>query len=373
MIVVLGAGAMGTALAMHFAQADQRVGVLATGYDAAVVRAWRDRQPHPALGVLLHPDITVSEPDHWPAALAGADIVVVAVSSAGLRPVLEMAAPHAAPDAVWVLATKGWQPDTLRTPSQVAAKVLGENVPMVTLAGPGIAAEIVAGSPTALVCASRDAAARRLVARTLTAPNMFTVTTSDVAGVETASAFKNVVAIAVGIGQGLSERFIESAFVRAFANVRAAMFARGMMDMVELAQACGGNGATVVGLAGSGDLYVTCIGGRNGRFGQLLGSGSSPAQALRTIGSTVEGVANTAVALKLAARYSIDLPTARVVDLALREQLTDERAAEQLRQLFEAAMHPHHWSNSDTRLGGGGRPLRRSGPGGGLRRGPPGS
>jgi glycerol-3-phosphate dehydrogenase (NAD(P)+) len=202
---------------------------------------------------------------------------------------------------------------------------------------------------------------------------MFTVTTSDVAGVETASAFKNVVAIAVGIGQGLSERFIESAFVRAFANVRAAMFARGMMDMVELAQACGGNGATVVGLAGSGDLYVTCVGGRNGRFGQLLGSGSSPGQALRTIGSTVEGVANTAVALKLAARYSIDLPTARVVDLALREQLTDERAAEQMRQLFEAAMRPHHRSNSDTGLDRGGRPLRRSGPGGGLRRVPPGS
>ena len=78
-----------------------------------------------------------------------------------------------------------------------------------------------------------------------------------------------------------------------------------------------------MGLAGSGDLYVTCVGGRNGRFGQLLGSGASPAQALRTIGSTVEGVANTAVALDLAARYSIDLPTARAVDLALREELTD--------------------------------------------------
>jgi glycerol-3-phosphate dehydrogenase len=139
-------------------------------------------------------------------------------------------------------------------------------VPVVTLAGPGIAAEIVAGSPTALVCASRDAAARRLVARTLTAPNMFTVTTSDVAGVETASAFKNAVAIVVGIGQAHHRQHRR-------------------------------------------------------------------------------GVANTAVALKLAARYSIDLPTARVVDLALREELTDARAADQLRQLFEAAMRPHPWPN----------------------------
>jgi glycerol-3-phosphate dehydrogenase len=80
--------------------------------------------------------------------------------------------------------------------------------------------------------------------------------------------------------------------------------------------------------------------GRNGRFGELLGSGANPAQALRTIGSTVEGVASTAVALKLSAKYSIDLPTARVVDLAMRQELTGTRAAEQLRYLFEAALRP---------------------------------
>jgi glycerol-3-phosphate dehydrogenase (NAD(P)+) len=224
------------------------------------------------------------------------------------------------------------------TPSQVIAKVLGDAARVVTLAGPGIASEIVVGSPTALVCASTDPEARRLAARTLDAPSMLTLTTSDVAGAETASAYKNVVAIAVGLGQGLSERFIESAFVRAFANVRAAVFAQGMMDMVALAEASGGRASTVVGLAGSGDLYVTCVGGRNGRFGQLLGSGASPAQALRTIGSTVEGVASTTVALALAAQYSIDLPTARVVDLALHEKLTDAHAAEQVRHLFEATL-----------------------------------
>ncbi len=119
------------------------------------------------------------------------------------------------------------------------------------------------------------------------------------------------------------------------------MFARGMVDMLQLAEASGGRAGTVVGLAGSGDLYVTCVSGRNGRFGQLLGAGASPAQALRAIGSTVEGIAGTAAALDLAARYSIDLPTARAVDLALRDELTNERAAEQLRQLFEAALPAH--------------------------------
>jgi len=267
--------------------------------------------------------------------------VLVAVSSSGLQPVIAAAAPHTRPGTVWVLATKGWEPDTLLTPSQVAAKVLGDAAPVVTLAGPGIAAEIVVGSPTALLFASRDPEARRLAARTLSAPSMLTLTTSDVVGAETASAFKNVVAIAVGIGQGLSERFMESAFVRAFANVRAAMFAQGMVDMVGLAEASGGRASTVVGLAGSGDLYVTCVSGRNGRFGQLLGSGASTAQALRTIGSTVEGMANTTAALDLAARYTIDLPTARAVDLALREELTDEHAMEQLRHLFEATLRTH--------------------------------
>jgi glycerol-3-phosphate dehydrogenase (NAD(P)+) len=240
-----------------------------------------------------------------------------------------------------VLATKGWQPETGLTPSQAGSRVLGDDARLVTLAGPGIAAEIVVGSPTVLLCASTDTQARRLVAATLSGPSMLTLTTSDIIGAEIASAYKNVAAIAVGLGHGLSERFIESAFVRAFANVRGAMFAQGVVDMVTLAEASGGRASTVVGLAGSGDLYVTCIGGRNGRFGQLLGSGASPAQALRAIGSTVEGVANTAVALDLATRYSVDLPTARAVALALREGLTDTHAVEHLRCLIEATLRPH--------------------------------
>ncbi len=348
MIAILGAGAMGVAVATHLARIGHPVRLLATEYDAAVVQAWREHRPHPAVGVPFHPDIHVYERDAWSSGLAEADIVVVAVFSPALPAVIAVAAEYAPAGAVWVLATKGWQPDTLLTPSQVAASVLGDAAPVVILAGPGIAAEILVGSPTALVCASLDPDARRLIARTLTSPSMLTVTTSDVAGAETASAFKNVVAIAVGIGQGLSERFIESAVVRAFANVRAALFAQGMLDMVKLAEASGGRVDTVVGLAGAGDLYVTCVGGRNGRFGQLLGSGASPAQAMRTIGSTVEGVSNTAAALGLAARYSIDLPTARAVELALREELTDERAADQLRRLFEATLRTHSAPGSDA-------------------------
>ena len=338
MIAVLGAGAMGAALATHLARAGNETAVLATELDGAVVRASHAGAPHPALGVALPRDVTLLEPAGWESGLANAEIVAVAVASQGLQEVLSTAGRFASADAVWALATKGWQTDTLRAPSEVAAAVLGSGRPTVTLAGPAIAAEILTGSPTALLCASRDPDARRLVARALTAPSMLVVTTSDVTGAETASAYKNVAAIAVGIAEGLAERFIESAYLHAFANARAAMFAQGMIDMVRLAEVKGGHPTTVIGLAGSGDLYVTCVGGRNGRFGRLLGSGATPEQALRSIGSTVEGVANTATALRLAARYSIDLPTAWAVDMAIRRRLTQDEGMDQMRRLFTTTL-----------------------------------
>ena len=119
MIAVLGAGAMGIALATHLARIGHPVVVLATEYDTAVVQAWREHRPHPAIGVPFHSDLTVYQRDEWQTALAGATIVVVAVSSAGLGPVISAAAAHMRRSAVWVLATKGWQPGTLLMPSQV--------------------------------------------------------------------------------------------------------------------------------------------------------------------------------------------------------------------------------------------------------------
>jgi len=331
---------MGTALATHLARAGNETVVLATEHDDAIIQAWRQCAPHPALAVVPPRGVAIVDPSGWKAALANATIVAVAVASQGLQDVISTAARYVQRDVVWALATKGWQPETLQAPSEVVAAALGSATPVATLAGPGIAAEIVAGSPTALLCASRDSDARRKVAQALTAASMLVVTTSDVVGAETASAYKNVAAIAVGIAEGLSKRFIESAYVRGFANARAAMFAQGMIDMVRLAEARGGKASTVVGLAGSGDLYVTCIGGRNGRFGQLLGSGATPEQALRSIGSTVEGVSNTTAALGLATRYSIDLPTARAVDLALHRQLTEDEGMEQMRRLFTTTVRP---------------------------------
>jgi glycerol-3-phosphate dehydrogenase (NAD(P)+) len=342
MIAVVGAGAMGAAVATHLVRGGHQVVLFATDRDEAAVRAWRNGDRHPGLGIVLHPGVVIQYLADSPTTLGEADMIVVAVSSPGLGPVLSTAAVTCAPDAVWVLATKGWQEETYLTPSELAASILGPGTAVVTLAGPGLATELEAGLPTALLCASRNANARRRVAQTLMAPSIFAVTTSDVAGAEVASAYKNVAAIAVGIAEGLSKRFTSNAGRQTFANARAAMFAQGMLDMVSLATARGGRSATVLGLAGVGDLYVTCVGGRNGRFGRLLGSGSTTEQALRSINSTVEGVANTRVALELGQRYSVDLRTARAVDLALHHHLIDGRGTQEIRDLFSATMRPQY-------------------------------
>jgi glycerol-3-phosphate dehydrogenase (NAD(P)+) len=332
-VAVLGAGAMGTALGVHSARGGARSVLLATDHDEAVVDAWRQRMPHPSLQMPFYDHVDCRMAGDWPEVLQNAGVVFVAVSSGGLERVLSQAALIGAPDAIWVLATKGWTPDALQTPSQVAAAVLGD-VSVVSLAGPALAAELFVSSPTGLLCASADQRARRCAAGALASPTTAVFTTSDVAGAETCAAFKNVVAVAVGLAEGLSDRLADSAAGASYANARAAVFARGMLDMLALVEAQGGRIATVLGLAGAGDLYVTCQHGRNGRFGRLLGSGASPEGALRSIGSTVEGVASTATALTLADRAGLDLPTARVVELALKEDLTGERVSDRLRDLF---------------------------------------
>jgi glycerol-3-phosphate dehydrogenase (NAD(P)+) len=190
------------------------------------------------------------------------------------------------------------------------------------------------GAPTALVCAGRDADTTKRIARLVRGPALSTFVTDDVVVAETGAAYKNVVAVAVGMCEGFSERLVERASVHDFANARAAAFAQGLIDMARLARHLGGRADTMLGLAGAGDLYVTCLGGRNGRFGRLLGAGQTAEQARKAIGSTVEGIANCTAALALAARESSELPTARAVEAALANGLADAESAEELTRLF---------------------------------------
>ena len=152
---------MGTALAGHLSRSGTSVALLATERDGDVLDAWQRGQPHPRL-LLPFPDVPLLPREFWGEPLADADVVLVAVSSAGLATVLADAAPAVAPGAVWALATKGWEPGTLRTPSEVVSRVLGP-CPVVSVSGPALAAELAVGAPTGLICAAPDARSRRLV------------------------------------------------------------------------------------------------------------------------------------------------------------------------------------------------------------------
>lgn len=334
-VAVLGAGAMGTAVALHCASLGARVALLATDHDEVALGAWRQGEPHPALGVPFS-SLPCAPPEEWDDRLAGADVVVVAASSAGLEPVLVRARGVAAPE-VWLLVTKGWQPQTARRPTEVAEAVLG-NAPVAVLAGPTLAIELAVGAPTAMLVASRSAAARRHAAAVLAGPVTAAFTSSDVAGAETAAAFKNVVAVAVGLAEGLAQRCTEGPVGRSFANATAAVFTRGLLDMAALVRSQHGRPATVLGLAGAGDLYVTAGHGRNGRFGRLLGEGATVDAAIGSIGSTVEGVANTIAALELADRTGIELPSARLVRSALAGDFSDSADRERIRRVFATAL-----------------------------------
>jgi glycerol-3-phosphate dehydrogenase (NAD(P)+) len=334
-VAVLGAGAMGTALAWHTAALGAPTVLLATDHDAAALDAWRRGAPHPALRVPFS-SLRVLPPEQWDVGLGAADHVLVAVSSAGLEPVLTRARDLTSPE-LWLLVTKGWEAGSLRRPSEVARAVLG-SAPLASLAGPALAAEMVAGAPTGLLVAAEDHEVRRRAVDVLSAATTAVFTSSDVVGTETASAFKNVVAVAVGLAEGLAKRFTAAGVGHVFANARAALFARGVLDMAALVESQGGRVTTVLGLAGTGDLYVTCAQGRNGRFGRLLGDGATVEAAMRTIGSTVEGAANTVAALALAEHAGIDLPSARVVERALGAEFADGGAPERLRGVFMAAL-----------------------------------
>ena len=328
MIAVIGAGAMGAALAFVHARAGVRTALLGTAFDDEAIEAGRAGLPHPALGVPLPDGVECRPHDAWRAALRNAERIVLAVSSDGLTDVVAEVQAQARPRVIWTVATKGWDKDTLRTPSEVLTTFDGgptiDNV--VVLAGPALAPEIVAGAPTAVVCASRNEDAARGVARTFTEAGIATATTDDLMGAEIGAAYKNVTAIAVGMCEGLIERLPETVFVHRFANARAAVFAQGLHDMCRLADAQGGRRETILGLAGAGDLFVTCLGGRNGNYGRLLGSGQTVQQAQQTIGSTVEGVANTQAALALAERLGVELVTARAVDDVLSGRASPDTA-----------------------------------------------
>jgi glycerol-3-phosphate dehydrogenase (NAD(P)+) len=324
-LAVIGAGAWGTALALRLAERDETVALWA--YEADLAAAMRQEHENR----LYLPGVPLPATVHPTADLAVAlrsplDLVLMAVPSHALRTVLGRVAPLLDASVPVVLATKGLEQGTLMRVSEVAASVLGPAAParLATLSGPTFAREIAQGEPAAVVIASQHAAtAERLQAR-LSSSTLRLYASSDVVGVELGAALKNVIAIASGICQGLGLG----------SNTRAALIARGLAEMSRLATAAGGQAETLAGLAGLGDLVLTCTGelSRNRALGIGLGQGRSRAEIEASTPTVAEGVWTTPAALELARRLNVELPITQQMDRVLFESLPPRQALTELMQ-----------------------------------------
>ncbi len=254
-------------------------------------------------------------------ALGDADVVIYVAPSHALREVAASGAGCVHRDAVLVVASKGIERGTLSIMSDVVADTVPSR-PVVALSGPSFAAEVANGQPTAVVAASKDLESASRVQRALSSDVFRVYTHDDVVGVELGGALKNVMAVATGIAEGLGLGF----------NSRAALITRGLAEMTRLGIALGAKQSTFAGLAGLGDLVLTCTGAlsRNRALGMELGKGSTLEQALEGKDTVAEGVLNTISARALAEREGVDMPIVLAVHRILFEAQPARRAISEL-------------------------------------------
>lgn len=304
-IVILGAGVMGSAMAVPLGHAGHRVELVGTPLDEAIVAAVAAGDPHPGLRVALGGHVTAHPWTAFPAVMAEApDLLVLGVSSAGVEWAIgQLAAVLRQPLPVLII-TKGLVGEGTRIeviPAVIARELerrTGLRVPLMAVGGPCIAAELAAGRDTSVVFTGQDGAPVATTAALFAAPYYHVKTSADVVGVEVCAAFKNYFALGVGAAASFAERVGPAANGAAAHNVVATIFNRAVAEMAILAGRLGGVRETAYGLAGVGDLHVTCAAGRNSRMGRLLGQGLpfSRAKTERMPSDTVEG-AQLALAL----------------------------------------------------------------------------
>jgi len=317
---VIGAGSWGTALAIHLGGSGREVTLW--GRDAALMSEMATRRANPTyLSEFTFPD-GLEPVGALDAALAGVRYVIFAVPSHGLRAVVHSAAPFIPAGAVLVSATKGLETDTRHRMSEVIAEETGSRHPVVVLSGPSFAAEVARQLPTALVAASSDADAVRAVQHEFRGAAFRLYASDDVVGVEIGAALKNIIAIAAGVVEGLGLGH----------NALAALITRGLAELTRLGVALGARASTFAGLAGIGDLVLTCTGAlsRNRAVGVAVGQGQTLDQALAGKPTVAEGVATTKSACALAAREGVEMPIAMMVHRILFDGQTPKRAITEL-------------------------------------------
>jgi glycerol-3-phosphate dehydrogenase (NAD(P)+) len=297
-VAVLGAGSWGTALAIQFARAGHPTRLWSrSAADVAAMSAARCNARY--LPEAKFPD-GVEVHGELAAAVKGAVAIIIAVPSHALRALLLQLKPLLARDARLAWATKGFELDTGKLPHQVAYEVLGDRYPVAVLSGPTFAREVGMGLPTAMTIASPDGEFASQLAKRLHASSFRAYTSTDIVGVEVGGAVKNVLAVGAGLCDGLGFG----------ANTRVALITRGLTEVTRLGVALGARAETFMGLAGLGDLVLTCTDNqsRNRRFGLALAAGKTVAQALAEIGQVVEGYSAARAVHAVAAREGVDMP-----------------------------------------------------------------
>ncbi|HBK4607078.1 TPA: NAD(P)H-dependent glycerol-3-phosphate dehydrogenase [Serratia marcescens] len=298
-MTVIGAGSYGTALAITLARNGHSV-VLWGHNPAQIQTLQRDRCNQAFLPDVPFPDTLLLEADLARALAASRDVLVV-VPSHVFGDVLRQLKPHLRPDARIVWATKGLEAETGRLLQDVACEALGETIPLAVLSGPTFAKELAAGLPTAIALAATDAQFADDLQQLLHCGKSFRVYSNpDFIGVQLGGAVKNVIAIGAGMSDGIGFG----------ANARTALITRGLAEMSRLGSALGADPSTFMGMAGLGDLVLTCTDNqsRNRRFGIMLGQGKGVQEAQDSIGQVVEGYRNTKEVLALAQRHGVEMP-----------------------------------------------------------------
>lgn len=296
-VVILGAGLMGSAFSTPLADNGHAVRLVGTHLDDEIIEELHEGGVHPRLRVRLPATVTPYTYDRLDEAAADADLVVVGVNSLGVEWASFMLGDVLSPKTPVLMLTKGLDgdgkrlqllPDLLRSGLPPA---LQEHVQIAAIGGPSIAGELAVRRHTSVVITGRDPRLLEQLAALLRTPYYHVWTNSDFVGVEVSVAMKNVYALAVGIVGGLLEKegVGEDGYV--MHNLSAAIFAQGLREMAYMVEVMGGQLSTVLGLAGAGDLYVTSMGGRNGRMGRLLGLGHYYVDAKRKYmpAETIEG------------------------------------------------------------------------------------
>ncbi|ANI29749.1 glycerol-3-phosphate dehydrogenase [Yersinia entomophaga] len=298
-MTVIGAGSYGTALAITLARNGHTV--VLWGHDPKHIQALQDARCNQAfLPDVPFPDTLLLETD-LSRALAVSRNILVVVPSHVFGNVLHQLKPHLRSDARIVWATKGLEAETGRLLQDVAREILGDTIPLAVVSGPTFAKELAAGMPTAIALASTDAQFSEDLQALLHCGKSFRVYSNpDFIGVQLGGAVKNVIAIGAGMSDGIGFG----------ANARTALITRGLAEMSRLGSALGADPSTFMGMAGLGDLVLTCTDNqsRNRRFGIMLGQGAGVQEAQDKIGQVVEGYRNTKEVLALAQRYGVEMP-----------------------------------------------------------------